>query len=108
MFAAAKLLYREGVKGTDWGLVVALDKVDATAGMCSLVMTSMAALVAVVLAAAIIVVAMTSRTFRRLPMIRDAMGDINSNSGDLTKRLPADGEDEVAQIAARSTPLSTN
>ncbi|MDP1069005.1 HAMP domain-containing protein, partial [Klebsiella pneumoniae] len=35
----------------------------------------------------------------RLSMIRDAMDDIGSGSGDLTKRLPSDGEDEVAQIA---------
>ena len=96
---AAKLLYRQGVKGTDWGLVVALDKSDATAGMRSLVLTSAGALVAVAFVAALIVGAMTSRAFRRLSMIRDAMDDIGSGSGDLTKRLPSDGEDEVAQIA---------
>ena len=96
---ATKLLYRQGVTGTDWGLVVALDKSDATAGMRSLVMTSIGALVAVAVVAALIVGAMTARAFRRLSMIRDAMDDIGSGSGDLTKRLPADGEDEVAQIA---------
>ncbi|CAJ0723390.1 hypothetical protein R38712_01938 [Ralstonia pickettii] len=96
---AAKLLYRQGVKGTDWGLVVALDKSDATAGMRSLVMTSIGALVGVAIVAALIVGAMTSRAFRRLSMIRDAMDEIGSGSGDLTKRLPSDGEDEVAQIA---------
>ncbi|WP_431068082.1 methyl-accepting chemotaxis protein [Ralstonia holmesii] len=96
---ASKLLYRQGVKGTDWGLVVALDKSDATAGMRSLVMTSIGALVGVAIVAALIVGAMTSRAFRRLSMIRDAMDDIGSGSGDLTKRLPSDGEDEVAQIA---------
>nr|WP_311529173.1 methyl-accepting chemotaxis protein [uncultured Ralstonia sp.] len=96
---ASKLLWRQGVKGTDWGLVVALDKSDATAGMRSLVMTSAGALVGVAIVAALIVGAMTSRAFRRLSMIRDAMDDIGSGSGDLTKRLPSDGEDEVAQIA---------
>ncbi|WP_426397213.1 methyl-accepting chemotaxis protein [Ralstonia sp. R-29] len=96
---AAKLLWRQGVKGTDWGLVVALDKSDATAGMRSLVMTSAGALVGVAIVAALIVGAMTARAFRRLSLIRDAMDDIGSGSGDLTKRLPSDGEDEVAQIA---------
>jgi methyl-accepting chemotaxis protein len=95
----SKLLWRQGVKGTDWGLVVALDKSDATAGMRSLVMTSAGALVGVAIVAALIVGAMTARAFRRLSMIRDAMDDIGSGSGDLTKRLPSDGEDEVAQIA---------
>ncbi len=97
---AAKLLHRQGVQGTDWGLVVALDKSNATAGMRSLVMTSAGALVVVALVAALIVGAMTSRAFRRLSMIRDAMDDIGSGGGDLTKRLPADGQDEVAQIAS--------
>ncbi|ATG20650.1 chemotaxis protein [Ralstonia pickettii] len=95
----SKLLWRQGVKGTDWGLVVALDKSDATAGMRSLVMTSAGALVGVAIVAALIAGAMTARAFRRLSMIRDAMDDIGSGSGDLTKRLPSDGEDEVAQIA---------
>jgi methyl-accepting chemotaxis protein len=95
----SKLLWRQGVRGTDWGLVVALDKSDATAGMRSLVMTSAGALVGVAIVAALIVGAMTARAFRRLSMIRDAMDDIGSGSGDLTKRLPSDGEDEVAQIA---------
>ncbi|GAB7543786.1 methyl-accepting chemotaxis protein [Cupriavidus sp. 8B] len=96
---AAKLLYRQEVQGTDWGLVVALDKADATAGMRSLVATSAGVLVVVALAAAAIVGAMTARAFGRLSLIRDAMDDIGSGSGDLTKRLPADGQDEVAQIA---------
>ncbi|WP_439892946.1 methyl-accepting chemotaxis protein (plasmid) [Ralstonia sp. 25C] len=96
---AAKLLYRQGVKGTDWGLIVALDKSDATVGMRSLVMTSAGALVGVAFVAALIVSATTSRAFRHLSMIRDVMDDIGSGSGDLTKRLPSDGEDEVAQIA---------
>ncbi|MCO5401753.1 cache domain-containing protein, partial [Ralstonia soli] len=69
---ASKLLYRQGVAGTDWGLVVALDKSDAIAGMRSLVMTSIGALVGVAIVAALIVGAMTARAFRRLSMIRDA------------------------------------
>jgi methyl-accepting chemotaxis protein len=96
---AAKLLYRQGVNGTDWGLVVALDKGDATAGMRSLAITTIGVLVAVALLAAVIVGAMTARAFRRLSTIRDAMDEIGSGGGDLTKRLPADGQDEVAQIA---------
>ncbi|QIF06728.1 methyl-accepting chemotaxis protein [Ralstonia mannitolilytica] len=94
-----KLLWRQGVKGTDWSLIVALDESDATAGLRSLVMTSIGALVGVAIVAALIVGAMTARAFRRLSRIRDAMDDIGSGSGDLTKRLPSDGEDEVAQIA---------
>ncbi|WP_355661967.1 methyl-accepting chemotaxis protein, partial [Halomonas salifodinae] len=37
--------------------------------------------------------------FRRLQLARDAMQDVASGEGDLTRRLPEEGRDEVAQIA---------
>ncbi|MCO5396629.1 methyl-accepting chemotaxis protein [Ralstonia soli] len=96
---ATKLLFRQEIKGTDWGLVIALDKSDAMAGMRSLVLSSIGGLIAVAVVAALIVGAITSRAFRRLSTIRDAMDDIGSGDGDLTKRLSCDGEDEIAHIA---------
>ncbi|MFM0742266.1 methyl-accepting chemotaxis protein, partial [Paraburkholderia xenovorans] len=96
---AVKLLYRRSVANTDWSLIVALDKADATAGLRSLLKVSAIVLVAVALLSAIIVGMLTSYVFRRLSMVRDAMDAIGSADGDLTKRLPSDGADEVAQIA---------
>ncbi|WP_011296064.1 methyl-accepting chemotaxis protein [Cupriavidus necator] len=96
---ARKLLYRQEIKGTDWGLVIALDKSNAMAGMRSLVLSSVGGLIAVAVVATLIVGAITSRAFRRLSTIRDAMDDIGSGNGDLTKRLSCEGEDEIAQIA---------
>nr|WP_180863115.1 methyl-accepting chemotaxis protein [Cupriavidus pauculus] len=94
-----KFVYAKNVAKTDWRLVVALDEKDATAGMRSLILTSAWVLVAVSCLAAIIMGALTSKSFRRLSAIRDAMDDIGSGSGDLSMRLVSEGRDEVAQIA---------
>ncbi|XQU75531.1 Methyl-accepting chemotaxis protein [Cupriavidus sp. H18C2] len=96
---ADKLLRGREIAGTDWVAVIALDKAEATAGMRSVLIASMVSLVIVACAAAVIVAGVTAVSFRRLSGIRDAMVAIGSGDGDLTRRLPADGTDEVAQIA---------
>ena len=87
------------VPGTDWTVIVALDESEAKAGIRSFLTTSAIALVIIVVLAALIVSAVTSKAFKRLSQVRDAMDAIGSGTGDLTKRLPSDGRDEVAQIA---------
>ncbi|GAB3625572.1 chemotaxis protein [Pandoraea terrae] len=96
---AAKLLQVQPIRGTDWNLVVALDIADATAGMRSVVRTSAIAVVLVALVAALAIGMLTATAFRRLSTVRDALDDISSGSGDLSRRLPDAGDDEVAQIA---------
>ena len=93
------LLRGMNVPGTDWTVVVALDESEAKAGIRSFLTTSAIALVIIVALAAAIVSAVTSHSFKRLSLVRDAMDAIGSGTGDLTRRLPADGRDEVAQIA---------
>jgi methyl-accepting chemotaxis protein len=95
----AVLLRGMNVPGTDWTVVVALDESEAKAGIRSFLTTSALALVVIVLVAAGVVSAVASKAFRRLSLVRDAMDAIGSGTGDLTRRLPADGRDEVAQIA---------
>lgn len=87
------------VPATDWTVIVALDEHEAMAGMRSFLSVSAIALVLIAAMAAVIVSAVTSRAFKRLALVRDAMQAIASGTGDLTQRLPSDGTDEVAQIA---------
>jgi len=49
--------------------------------------------------ASLIVGLITGAAFRRLSQVRQAMAAIGNGSGDLTQRLPAQGRDEVADIA---------
>jgi methyl-accepting chemotaxis protein len=95
----AKLMRAQMIPGTDWRVVVAYDRDDATAGMRSLLTASLIALVVIAVAAAAIVAGATAVSFQRLSRVRDAMDAISAGEGDLTKRLPAVGNDEVAQIA---------
>ncbi|KWB50780.1 methyl-accepting chemotaxis protein [Burkholderia ubonensis] len=96
---AAKLVRALPVPGTDWYALVALDKSEATAGMRSLLTASLITLVADIVIASLIVGAITATAFRRLSLVRQAMAAIGSGAGDLTQRLPADGGDEVTDIA---------
>ncbi|WP_175705007.1 HAMP domain-containing protein, partial [Burkholderia ambifaria] len=96
---ANKLLRAQPIAGTDWRLVVAIDEAEAMAGIRSLLVTFAIVFVVIVLLASAVVVALTGTAFRRLSQVREAMAAIGSGSGDLTQRLPAEGRDEVADIA---------
>jgi len=96
---ATKLLRAQPITGTDWSLVLALDKSDVTAGMRAVAMTTLVAIVLVVLIAAALVGALTNAAFKRVLLVRDALTDVASGSGDLSTRLPAAGKDEASQIA---------
>ncbi|XYI30550.1 Methyl-accepting chemotaxis protein [Cupriavidus oxalaticus] len=80
-------------------VIVALDQAEATAGMRSVLIASVIALVLIAGVAAIVVWGVATLSLRGLGTVRDAMDAIGSGGGDLTQRLPAHGNDEVAQIA---------
>lgn len=94
-----KLVRAQSVPGTDWDIVVALDESEATAAMRSLLSASLISLVVIVGLASVIGIALTTTAFRRLGHVCRAMTAIGSGTGDLTQRLPAEGRDEVADIA---------
>ncbi|MBJ9662699.1 methyl-accepting chemotaxis protein [Burkholderia gladioli] len=96
----AKLLKAQPVAGTDWYLVIALDKAEATAGLSRVLRTLGVAMLLLTLAAVGLAAFFTSNSFRSLSRVRDAMDTIGSGGGDLTHRLPVAGRDEVAQISA--------
>ncbi len=97
---AQKLLKARRVPGTDWYLVVALDKAEATVGLTQVLHATLISLVVLTLIAVTIASVITSRAFKRLSAVRDAMDTIGSGDGDMTHRLAVVGHDEVAQISA--------
>ncbi|XKE47554.1 methyl-accepting chemotaxis protein [Halomonas organivorans] len=99
MAGADKLLRGATIDGTDWQLVVALDEHEATAGLRGMMSASAITLVVVALGAALVLGGLLRIAFRRLLATRDAMEHVASGQADLTRRLPEDGNDEVAQIA---------
>lgn len=87
------------IEGTDWKLIVALDKSDATAILGHILLTSGGVLLSIVAATSVAVFLVISAAFNRLSEIQGAMESVSMGEGDLTRRLPASGDDEVARIA---------
>ncbi|MDR5899262.1 methyl-accepting chemotaxis protein [Halomonas vilamensis] len=83
-----------------WQLIVALDEHEATAGLRAIATTTTITLVIVAALTAVVLSLLLKLLLRRLLSARDAMNSIASGEGDLTQRLPEDGNDEVSQIAA--------
>ncbi|MGO0790619.1 methyl-accepting chemotaxis protein [Herbaspirillum seropedicae] len=96
---AAKLVKGVPIKGTEWTLMLAMDKADVTAGLRNASRSALIALVLVALVAAGIMSLITTAVFQRLSRVRRAMDNLSSGNGDLTLRLTEDGSDEVTQIS---------
>ncbi len=96
---STKLVVAKPIAGTNWFMLVALDKAEATAGMRSLLSTSVITLVVIALLGTLVIGFIIASALKRLLQIRDAMDDISNGNNDLTQRLPDEGHDEVAQIA---------
>tara|TARA_R110002020_G_scaffold300845_1_gene516348 strand:- start:207 stop:2036 length:1830 start_codon:yes stop_codon:yes gene_type:complete len=96
-----KLLMGNDVGGSSgWQLVVALDEHEATAGLRAIATTSIVTLLIVAAITAVVFGLLLSLLLRRLLGVRNAMDNIASGDGDLTQRLPEEGNDEVTQIAS--------
>ncbi|WP_338844477.1 methyl-accepting chemotaxis protein [Massilia sp. W12] len=92
-------LFARPVEGTDWLLLIALDESEAQASLRQQIASS--ALITLLALAAMVGILWLSlsHSLQRLVLVRDALEDIASGHGDLSRRLDAHGSDEVAQIA---------
>ncbi|MBS7348991.1 MAG: HAMP domain-containing protein [Comamonas sp.] len=94
-----ELLYAAPVAGTHWVLVVAAEQKDALSGLTQLAWVAGIATLLCIIAAGLVMAASVSRLLRRLPLVRNALTDIASGEGDLTRRMDASGHDELSEIA---------
>jgi methyl-accepting chemotaxis protein len=92
------MLYATRVEGTDWLLAVVLDRSEAMQALSAILATSAVTALLVIALAALLLTVMVAKALGRMKMARDAMEDIASGEGDLTRRLDAHGADELAQI----------
>ncbi|MGZ5179314.1 MAG: methyl-accepting chemotaxis protein [Ramlibacter sp.] len=93
------LLKAAPVPGTEWVLVTAAEEGEALARLNQLLAGIGAVLLVVGGAAAAVSAVSVSALLRGLGRVRDAMLQIGSGSGDLTRRLPVKGRDEIDAIA---------
>lgn len=94
------ICYATHVAGSSWTLVVVLDNEEATAGLTAMLKASVVvALLAAMLAALLLGVSI-AHSLQRLFAVRDALDEIASGDGDLTRRIHTAGTDELAKIAS--------
>ena len=87
------------VAGTEWILVTAADESEALERLNQLLASAAIALLLVGVAATVLASVMVNSQLRGLSRVRDAMREIGSGTGDLTQRLPSQGQDELSEIA---------
>jgi methyl-accepting chemotaxis protein len=92
-------LKTKALNSGEWKLSIALDEHELTESLRRIVYYSLAVIVIISSLAGIFLMAWLNKSFAGLLKIRDAMEDISTGSGDLTKRLTHAGNDEVASIA---------
>ncbi|XHS79543.1 methyl-accepting chemotaxis protein [Burkholderiaceae bacterium UC74_6] len=92
-------LRAKAVPGTDWTLVLAAERDESLQALSAVLTSAGIALVAVAAVAALLSVLAVNALLRGLGTVRNAMDQIGSGTGDLTQRLPANGQDEIADIA---------
>ena len=98
-----KYVVTSSVAGVDWVLCAVVDKAAILAPVRSLLWTLVfAGLIIAALGAALANVAL-SRLLKGLFGLRDALTEISSGQGDLTRKLSADSQDEIGQTAAAFT-----
>ncbi|POZ62827.1 methyl-accepting chemotaxis protein [Chromobacterium alticapitis] len=94
-----RLLRLSPVEGSDWVLGVVVDSELRDAPLRQMMVDMAAALVVVLVLALLLSGAYLSRLMKGLLQVRDALREISQGEGDLTRRIEAAGEDEVAQMA---------
>lgn len=94
-----KLLKALPAGDSGWYTVIVMDKDEATAGMRSLLTASAICLLCLIVFAVLVVNFISQRALSPLNRIRMAMENIASGNADLTQRLDASRNDEVAAIA---------
>src|SRR5574343_385368 len=87
------------VEGTGWMLAIALDKAEALSAIGTMLQVSVLTGLVVLVVAGALLAGILAQRLRRLTQVRDAMRNIGSGEGDLSRRIDAHGEDELAQIA---------
>ncbi len=96
-----QMLFAARVAGTDWLLVVAVDRADALASLTAMLASSGVMAVLVTILAALVLGALISRVLRRLSAVQRALEEIADGDGDLTRRLDTHGStDELGRISA--------
>ncbi|MGY8627027.1 methyl-accepting chemotaxis protein [Chromobacterium violaceum] len=96
---ASRLLRLSSVEGSDWVLGVVVDSELRDAPLRQMMVSMALSLLAALAITQLLAGAYLRRLLRGLFQVRDALREISQGEGDLTRRIEAEGRDEVAQMA---------
>ncbi len=95
-----RLLEAVPIKNTDWRLVIALDEQETMSGVIHTAWASaLGGLLITVVVVGVLGLLMAT-SLRPLATLREAMDGVGSGEGDLTRRLPEMGSEELGAIAS--------
>ena len=88
------------IPDTDWQLFVAAKADEALGSLRALLRTAVLTALVMMVVAALAMTGTITAMLRGVDRVRAALDDISAGEGDLTRRLPAGGRDEVGRIAS--------
>ncbi|ALP42422.1 methyl-accepting chemotaxis protein [Aeromonas schubertii] len=94
-----KLMWATDVPGTDWELVLVLDKETLEAPLSALLMTQLGLALLVLVASIAAISWLIGMLLGPLAKVSQALARIADGNGDLTQRIKIDTRDEVGQLA---------
>lgn len=95
----AGYVYSQMIPMTDWFLVSFVDKKEVTASIFGLIKISVIVAACFILLASLLMVTTIVNITKRLIKIRNAMNNVATGDGDLSRRLEIQGKDEIKEIA---------
>ncbi|WPC03529.1 methyl-accepting chemotaxis protein [Pseudomonas benzenivorans] len=96
------------LKGMDWYIGVVLDESKVMAEANALSWRAATGTLLGVALSLVLLGALVARLLKPLSQLQSSLRDINSGEGDLTRRLPAQGNDEIASVEREFNGLMQN
>ncbi|MGB5856372.1 MAG: methyl-accepting chemotaxis protein [Oceanisphaera sp.] len=94
-----KLVYSQAVSGTDWQLLMVLDQTALEAPLTPMLLQQLGIAALVVIAAAVLISLLVQWLLAPLLRVSQALEQIASGRGDLTRRIDIQSQDEVGMLA---------
>ncbi|WP_319783282.1 methyl-accepting chemotaxis protein [Oceanisphaera sp. IT1-181] len=94
-----KLVYSQAVSGTDWQLLMVLDQAALEAPLTPMLLQQLGIAALVVIAAAVLISLLVQWLLAPLLRVSQALEQIASGRGDLTRRIDIQSQDEVGMLA---------
>ncbi|GGB35617.1 methyl-accepting chemotaxis protein [Oceanisphaera marina] len=94
-----KLVYSQAVPGTDWQMLMILDKAALEAPLAPMLLQQLGIATLVVVVAAILISLLVQWLLAPLLRVSQALAQIAGGRGDLTRRIEIQSQDEVGMLA---------